>query len=81
MPITEAGGTSSSSDSLLKSNIETLTSSPYASALYKIDNLPVVWFVRWGDWDTDSNLVSNLINQRQAYFIWNGPDSIRIWIR
>jgi hypothetical protein len=76
MPITEAGGTSSSFYSLLKSNIETLTSSPYASALYKIDNLPVVWFVRWDNWDIDSNLVSDLINQKQAYYIWNGDRAI-----
>jgi hypothetical protein len=60
----------------LKSNIDSLTSSPYASAIYRIDNLPVVWLVLWSSWDTGANLVSNLFNQRRAYYIWSGDLTI-----
>jgi hypothetical protein len=52
--------------------IDAANASPHASALYKINNLPVVWLVFWSRWDTVSNLTSNLLNTRQAYWVISG---------
>jgi hypothetical protein len=52
--------------------IDAANASPHASALYKINNLPVVWLVFWSRWDTVSNLTSYLLNTRQAYWVISG---------
>jgi len=59
-----------------KSNIDTFKASPYASVLYKVDSLVVVWFNLFARFDTDANLVSNLFNQKQAYYWFGGNQTM-----
>jgi hypothetical protein len=56
----------------VKSNLDQALASPDATAYYRINNLPVVWFRFWGRWDSLENLKSNLLNARQAFWIEEG---------
>ena len=69
-------GTVASYYNTITAQIDEAVASPYASALLRIDNLPVYWFVTYGAWDTWSNVTSDLLNTRNAYWIVRGPQSI-----
>jgi len=74
---TPLGGTSASTFySRTQSIIDSAVASQYSSALYRINNLPVVWFVFWARWDTNANLTNNLLNTRQAFWIISGDLSV-----
>jgi hypothetical protein len=59
-----------------KKHFDQATSSPYASAIAKINNKPIMWFVFWSRWDTISNLTKNLLNAREAFWVIGGDLSI-----
>lgn len=65
-------GTNANYYAQAKTSIDRALASPYASALYKINNLPVVWFDYFHDWDSIASLTSNLLNTRQVFWMIGG---------
>ena len=59
-----------------KDAIDAALASPHSSALYKVNNLPVAWTVFWSRWDTNANLVNNLLNTKQVFWLISGDLSI-----
>lgn len=59
-----------------KKHFDQAASSQYAAALATINNKPIMWFVFWSRWDTISNLTSNLLNAREAFWVIGGDLSI-----
>ena len=59
----------------IRSQIDEAQASPYASALLKINGRTVYWIVTWFDFDTWTNITSNLLNTRDMFWIINGPQT------
>ena len=58
-----------------QSEVDQALASPYASALFRINGLPVYWIVTWNGWDTWTNITNNLLNMRDVFWIVNGPQT------